>query len=133
MTHPHVDAAACWSVLDGVVQQDQEHLLQTLGVSFDPGRGCLGVQLEVHVLGLRQRGGPPHDVANQSRQLDGGGHQLQFATIGAGQRQEVLREPLDAGDFGANVVEQFTIALERLGPILIEQVGRRPQDGQRRA
>ena len=71
--------------------------------------------------------------ARQRRQFDRGRHQLELAAVGARQRQQVLREPLDAGDFGAHVVEQFTIALERLGPILIEQVGCRPQDGQRRA
>ena len=133
--HADVDVAAWRRVLDGVVDQDQQHLLQAIRVGLDGGvRRRLGVQ---------RRAGRPGSApaascaaplrAATSAMLERRGHQLELARVRARQRQQVLRQPLHARDLGAHVVEQLAVVLERLVAVLVEQVGRRAQHGQRRA
>ena len=88
---------------------------------------------QLHALALGERSRPAHHFAGNVGQVQRRGHQLHPARVGAGKREQVLGQPLHARNLGAHVVEQFAVVLDRLLTVLVEQVGRRAQDRQRRA
>ncbi len=131
-SHAHVHGAARRGVLDRVVDHNEQHLLQSVGVRFDDRRLRLGVQRQLNsgVLGQQRR--PPHHFGGEVGQLQRRGHQLEPAGVGAGQSEQVLRQALHARDLSAHVVEQLAFAFDGLISMLVQQVGRRSEDRQRR-
>ena len=129
----HVDAAAGRGVLDGVVDQDQQHLLDTVRIGLDRGVDIGADSGELDLGRLRQRRGATNHVRGDFAELDRRGHQLQLAASERASVEQVRRQALHARDLGAHVVEQLAVGVERLVAPLIEQVGRRAEHGQRRA
>ena len=94
--HVDGDGAAGPRVLDGVVQQVDQHLLDAVRVGLGHGRSGAGLHLQDHPAGPGPggqfgRGGP-----GQLRHVEGPALQVQGLRVGAGKDQQVVDQPDEA-------------------------------------